>query len=308
MKKLITIFFLLTCLVSRGQNLVPNPSFELIDSCPTTYGQMTLQSWTSYRASTDYFNSCNNNVVGVPFNFGGFQHAFDKIAYCGILTYFPFTLNYREYIGCKLTAQLIVGQKYYFHMKVNLADSARYSTDKIGLQLSSYPYFQQNTSPISNHAIVYSNINIIDAAFIADSAYQYMVIGNFFDDAHITITDLGTGNHSYFGDGAYYYIDMVCLSTDSLTCNATTNGITTIKQNNVINAFPNPFSANLTFTNPNTGRTTINLYDIFLRRVLQTTFTNSTTLNTAQLRDGIYFYEISDDNNKVISKGKVIKR
>jgi len=52
---------------------------------------------------------------------------------------------------------------------------------------------------------------------------------------------------------------------------------------------------------------TIQIYNFLGQQVLKQAFTNSTTINTAQLADGIYFYELRNSKG-VIRNGKVIKQ
>ncbi|HPF90129.1 MAG: hypothetical protein H6592_04535 [Flavobacteriales bacterium] len=61
----------------EAQNLVPNPSFELTDTCPNTccfnVGDRPLY-WNRWDQSPDYFNACADTIngvdtlVGVPWN------------------------------------------------------------------------------------------------------------------------------------------------------------------------------------------------------------------------------------------------
>src|ERR1035437_7061145 len=81
----------------KGQNIVPNPSFEIHDSCPTGVTQIDRSTgWCSYGQTPDYFNSCNNNQVSVPGNYAGYQNALTGNAYSGFLTYARFANNIRE--------------------------------------------------------------------------------------------------------------------------------------------------------------------------------------------------------------------
>ncbi len=70
--------------------------------------------------------------------------------------------------------------------------------------------------------------------------------------------------------------------------------------------FPNPITDNLIVNIDNYELTEIILYDLSSRKLLQQTFTNSTTVNTEQLAKGMYFY-IVRNRNGVIKTGKVIK-
>lgn len=74
-----------------------------------------------------------------------------------------------------------------------------------------------------------------------------------------------------------------------------------------IKTHPNPFSNQLTFSLAGKVPTTVFLYDFLGQQVLQQTFTNSTTLNTEQLADGIYFYELRS-NKRTLKTGKVVKQ
>ena len=75
----------------------------------------------------------------------------------------------------------------------------------------------------NNQAAIYTeqvisdtqNWVLVSGWFIADAAYEYIVIGNFFDDAHTTVETITTLGHG----GSYCYIDDVCVSADSTQCN-----------------------------------------------------------------------------------------
>lgn len=70
---------------------------------------------------------------------------------------------------------------------------------------------------------------------------------------------------------------------------------------------PNPFSTQLTFSHSNSSQATISLYNFLGQQVLQQTVTNSATINTEQLADGIYFYELRNDKG-LVANGKVIRQ
>ncbi|WP_162147257.1 T9SS type A sorting domain-containing protein [Flavobacterium enshiense] len=73
-------------------------------------------------------------------------------------------------------------------------------------------------------------------------------------------------------------------------------------------AFPNPFNDQLTLRIPGGELTTIYLYDFLGSLVLQETTTkNSIIINTDQLVDGIYFYELRSDKGR-LKAGKLIKQ
>jgi hypothetical protein len=85
-------------------------------------------------------------------------------------------------------------------------------------------------------------------------------------------------------------------------------GFTSAKENifqNEIEVYPNPIADKLNIT-INNGLAEIILCDVASRKLLQQKFTNSVSLNTAQLARGIYLYEVRGTNG-LIKKGKVVK-
>lgn len=171
---------------------------------------------------------------------------------------------------------------------------------------STVPYDVFNPAPITNNPPVYTDSIITDTinwtmvwgSFIADSSYNYVILGNFFDDNHTDTLRIATG----FFDAAYYYLDNVIVSTDS----AFAVGIKEVIAFDSLNIYPNPFNDKLTFTNNNNQLSEIILYDIASRKVLQQTFTNLVTISTGQLVKGIYIYKVRNKNG-TIKQGKVIK-
>jgi hypothetical protein len=71
--------------------------------------------------------------------------------------------------------------------------------------------------------------------------------------------------------------------------------------------YPNPITDKLTVNIDNNEPSQITLYDISSRKLLQQTFTNTTTINTEQLAKGIYLYQVRNKNG-IIKNGKVIKQ
>lgn len=76
---------------------------------------------------------------------------------------------------------------------------------------------------------------------------------------------------------------------------------------NNFKVYPNPFSNQLYFSLADKEPTTISLYNFLGQQIMQQSFTNATTLNTEQLADGIYFYELRNDKG-LVTNGKVIRQ
>ncbi len=86
----------------------------------------------------------------------------------------------------------------------------------------------------------------------------------------------------------------------------TVTAVEDIRNNYSINIFPNPVTNQLNIKTSNVQLSEITLYDIASRKLLQQTFSSSTSLNTSQLAKGIYLYQITNKNG-IVKTGKVVK-
>ncbi len=195
MKKYLSFFFFITMMStfgnSKAQNLIPNPSFEDTVACPYQYGQIDFAlGWNSFGGTPDYLNSCDQtNYVSVPSNSFGIQNARSGKAYAGMLTY-EINGTYREYLACQLSQTLEIGQKYFVSYWISLGDKVgfRVATNKQGAKFTTSQYSFNNPIPTNNFSPIYSDSIISDTvnwvqikgSLIADSAYKYLVIGEFF--------------------------------------------------------------------------------------------------------------------------------
>jgi len=252
MKKTIALLIsvLFACL-TRAQNLVPNPSFEDTLGCPHGVPDLDgkCQDWHSFRGTPDYFHTCSNNEGF--YNSWGYQAAHIGQAYAGFATYQVTVRNSAEQLGAQLSSSLIVGIKYYLSFYVSPAFNYLYTniaTNKMGARLTTYQYSNPsgsgtmpNTCMVKTDSIVKDSLSWfkVFGSFTADSAYEYIIIGNFFDDAHIDTLNLP---YQVVPQAAYYYVDDVCLSTDSIYCQTWTGLAQYINSKNLITIYPNPAS------------------------------------------------------------------
>jgi hypothetical protein len=140
-------------------------------------------------------------------------------------------------------------------------------------------------------------------SFIADSAYNYLMIGNFYDN---TFTD--TVECEQYG---YYYVDAVCVSTDSSFCAnyvGIDEDIEQIFYLNPVNVFPNPFSyeayIHLGIVLENANLTIFNLLGQPVKQIQDISGQNVTLLRD-DLRCGTYFIRLTQDN-KIIGLEKIV--
>ncbi len=328
-------FFVLCGLVSSysfGQvNLVPNYSFEIYDTCPNTTDQIKhAAGWTKYNySSPDYYNACDNDTVSVPDNLISYQPDHRNCtAYAGIGTW-CYVPNTREFIGIQLNTPLTIGQKYFISFYAVMGweklDNGSYygiPSNNIGIRLSTVAYSDTNECPIDNFAhinypfVLTDSVNWtrISGSIVADSAFEYLVVGNFFDDAN---TDtIGNNCPNCLNFGSYYLIDDVCVSTDSLLCNGGIDAIPCIAStentnpNEFVKIFPNPAEDFLNISFDNKQNVQVHIQDIFGQIV----YSNNIIKESELLIDlrlvpiGIYFLRLNfDGSNRTIFK-KIIRQ
>ena len=291
-----------------AQNLVPNPSFELIDSCPqfpalTGYQPGAVpEYWYSTSDTPDYFNACVDTATGVPSNFITYQPAIDGNAYSGMGSVAG---PYREMAGVELVNPLVVGQTYYASFYANAADGGNQPTglrcNNIGLLFCMDPYYWVQGAPefgLRNFAHVRSAAVISDTAswvlvsgsFVADSAYRFMVVGNHFDNANTIIDTLVAGNQY-----AYHLVDQFCVSPDPLGCPLASSVLE--QQTDGYAVFPNPARDQIQITWNGQQVDRLRVTDVMGRTILQgaTDSGESALLNVGVWARGLYILDFEGD-------------
>jgi hypothetical protein len=234
-KKPLSLFIMISlsvCFYAQSQNLVPNGSFEEGNFCPEFLADLHLgcANWyagiqapgtdPNYNPSPDWFHTCAPNFnLQPPGTVLGFQEPYEGNGYAGIATYSLTNSNYRELISVQLLQDLIIGEMYTASFKVNRSNRIpqfAYASNNMGLKFTTYPFFFSNDSAISNWShyvfeeIIVDTVNwiVMNVDFIADSSYQFMHLGNFYDDQNTTTEYYFEGQG---GANAYYFIDDVQL-------------------------------------------------------------------------------------------------
>lgn len=204
----------------KGQNLVPNYSFETYTTCPTTSGQITYAfPWYGVTSggSTDYFNSCSTSGYGVPKHGGiGYQYSKTGNGYAGVWVYSA-GANYREYLQVPLTDSLQSGNCYLVEYYVNLFNMMKYALSSVDAHFSISAISSTGTGYVLNLSSQIKRFNPtaisdtvlwvkISGIYLASGGEKYLTIGNFSDDLN---TDTINTGYSYYG--SYYYIDDVSV-------------------------------------------------------------------------------------------------
>ncbi|MBD77637.1 MAG: hypothetical protein CL840_01695 [Crocinitomicaceae bacterium] len=107
--------------------------------------------------------------------------------------------------------------------------------------------------------------------------------------------------HGYFFANSQYY------KFGKVDCTPLIQSISGQDTEETESIFPNPFSSQFTLTYSNNEPVTLVLYDFNSRQILEQTFSNSTTINTGQMRNGMYFYELRNAKG-TLKTGKLIKQ
>lgn len=180
-----------------AQNLVPNPSFEQFNNCPSSLGGVnyapgytnfpTVQSWVSptQSGSPDYFNACASPIsyVSIPQNAFGTQSPRNGDAYIGIIAWEGsnqggnIKTEFAEYLQCKLTQPLTAGNQYCITYFVNSAvaniPNNYVGIDEFGVSFSSSQY---NITPGYTIKTSYDVVNT-SGNFLSDTSNWMKVSG-----------------------------------------------------------------------------------------------------------------------------------
>lgn len=221
-------------------NMVYNPSFEEYIRCPQKIEAMGVMTdveawWQPTKGSSDYFNACGSRDCAVPRNKMGNQIAYNGQAYCGI---YCSQASYREYLQTQLKQPLKAGHRYRVSFWVSLADKSPHAIATIGAlftrdmiaDTTSWDILMERETPenegaehisiatylqpqvVNNKDSILANSKIwqeVVGEFVAEGGEQFLTIGNFADFNHSTVTSTESTNAVL--QGAYYYIDDVCV-------------------------------------------------------------------------------------------------
>jgi OOP family OmpA-OmpF porin len=297
-----SIAFLFSVLFIKvhGQNLVPNPSFEIYSLCPNNQGQLNrANSWIQPTGNDpDYFNACANPIlIGTPANFIGYQNARTGNGYAGFCSYYNCP-NCRDYIEVRLTDTLIQNKKYCVSFYVSLADSSRSGVSSIGAYFSPVlidsqetieylPYIPQVNASAMNPLIDTVNWMMVSDTFVASGGELYMVIGVFAQDSQLVVDTI---RPNLFGNiFSYYYIDDVSVTDLGYV------GIESQTLSNNISLFPNPSDGTFQLKGNFPENSQLHIYNLLGEEIIQPISLpqgNQAVPVELSLAEGIYIYRI----------------
>ncbi|MEO5571014.1 MAG: T9SS type A sorting domain-containing protein [Bacteroidia bacterium] len=273
--------------------------------CPDNLDQINRAvGWNAFCQTPDYFNSCSSygGFSGVPLNQFDFQNPRTGNAYAGFFT-LTASVNYRECIGIHLNQPLIIGQSYYASFYLSRVSGTggqhkNIGTNKIGLRFSTVLYSFNNPIPINNFAHLYTDSIITDTInwirisgfVVADSAYEYLCIGNFFQDSFTSFIKFDS-----LATSAYYFVDDVSI-IDSVS-----TGLVENNKFSTIEIYPNLFHDELTIEGSDVK--SVFIFDGSGRKCIESVSKISLKkINTSNLRKGMYFIKVNNSDNFLLKK------
>ena len=241
MKSITLLLFLSFAILTNGQNLVPNPSFEEYFTCPLSAGGLGInggdpwiKDWYSMQWTPDYMHYCAGpGASNYPTdNAWGYQEPYDGDGYVSIIVKYQ-NLTAREYIAVELLNPLESGETYEVSFYVSDADGGFEEVldciaNNVGLRFlknppyywnnenDNFPLLPTNEADINYYELLSDSIGwtLIEGVFVADDTYTHIAIGNFFDNDNTIIVESGVDEGCF----AAYYIDMVCVIKSGDIC------------------------------------------------------------------------------------------
>jgi gliding motility-associated-like protein len=235
-----TLFFFLSFFVflpAMSQNLVPNPSFEDASNLPCGFigssiqFNNSMQNWVlpTYTTADIYSTlvpeTCTASCLSTDMFSFGKQAPRTGNTMCGFILY-QNNYPYREYLQVQLTSPLIIGNTYYAEFYVSAGENAVYGCNNIGLVFLDHAAtwdFQSDllpyTAQLKSQSVIVDTLDWvkISGTFIATSAAEYLLIGNFNDNASTSV--IQKIDHYVLGQYAYYFIDDVLVKDTTFHCN-----------------------------------------------------------------------------------------
>ncbi len=213
----ILIFFFAAKISAQG-NLVPNPGFDLHDTCPTLPGEIEKFSpwYDPTNASSDGFDFCGSNYAHAPDNTLGFQYPNNGNGYAGLIPFHGGNPNFREYIQVPLVKPLPAQRLFCLSFYVSPADSLKFTCDAIGMYISIQPVtscqgclincIPQLTQASFSFITDTSSWTLISGSFTSSGNENFITIGNFLPDS---LTHTAITNPTSIINSVFFYIDNV---------------------------------------------------------------------------------------------------
>ncbi|MCL4283366.1 MAG: T9SS type A sorting domain-containing protein [Flavobacteriales bacterium] len=194
-------------------------------------------------------------------NYFTYQEPYEGESCAGMVTYWQNgQFEYREWIQAPLLEPLVVGQTYWCSFRANAAFGGNetypqfwLANDKVGMRFTTTAMAQWNVDdpypvPPDHAHILYPQVlsdtvgwTLVSGSFVADSAYRYVMLGQFFSNAQTdTLHFVDPASVYPWYPRAYTLVDAVCVSPDPDGCERS-QGIAELGEATPF-VYPNPAS------------------------------------------------------------------
>jgi Secretion system C-terminal sorting domain len=226
---LVSVIF---CFVSKGQNLVPNPSFENHTDCINILLEAASPWCTSNSGigNSAYLNPCHSDpLYQTPYQysdpcFKSYQVPHSGVSYSDMASFVQSPVQESVVPQVKLIDTLEAGKIYCVTYYVSVFNNARYTIDKLGALLTPTPFpcFVAGGPTVAiagNYApqvVSTPSVAIGDTLNWTEVSGSFTAVGN---EAHLAIGDFFTHSQHYILNKyptncnglAYYYVDDVSV-------------------------------------------------------------------------------------------------
>lgn len=217
---------------SKGQNLVPNPSFEQKNDCVNPYVNNAIP-WciaNSNMGSSTYYQACQSDpLFQTPSQysdpcFKSYQVPHSGVSYIDIGSFVQSSVQESTVPQVKLIDTLIAGKIYCVTYYVSVWNNARYTIDKLGALLTPTPFpcFVAGGPTVAiagqhtPQVVSTPSVAIGDTLNWTEVSGSFTAIGN---EAHLAIGDFFTHSQHYILNKyptncnglALYYVDDVSV-------------------------------------------------------------------------------------------------
>jgi len=307
--KNLTLIFLFPLFVQAQVNIIPNGSFEEIDSCPDGNmcgGQVELATpwFEPINCTSDLFHECSNGICSIP-AFGDI-YPYHGVSMSAIGLFGAAGGERREYISVELTNFLTQDSMYELSVRLHFSGGDGISVGSIGAffsqdsmvdySLNHYLYelpaqLQRNPDSIMSDSNIWYEWK---DTLVAMGGEKFMMLGNFLSDAN-------TPHYQpSWNTGSFYFIDMVELMPISKP-----NSTGELSMDFALS--PNPTADVLRIDyNGNLNPTAVRLLTVEGRQVLAAPW--SSELNLSGLADGLYLLQVAFGNGAVGTERVVVQR
>lgn len=306
----VLVFALVAMKQGSSQNLVPNPGFETITSCPTIFNDSIgfCPPWRDANAGGGlaYSLTCPPPLNVPPRSGNGCGGLFHKLA----------APNHRGFIEVPLTSTLILGQQYCVSYWLRLDGTTQWAVNRSGAYFSNtfifvndylpLPYTPQVEHPSAFYLTDTIGWMQVAGTFTAAGGETHMIIGNFYNDSQ---TGLQVINASGL-QGSFYYIDDVSVTAVGAPCFVGMEE--NLVNNNAIQIAPNPATNFLTIQLPaETKASEIKLLNLtgqlIKEAAINKTAGNEITFDVSSCPSGLYTLSVITNEGVVNKKVMVVK-